>query len=433
MAVPSLLIKGGRVIDPSVPLDEVCDVLFADGRVRQVGQVTAGADRVFDAAGLIVAPGLIDIHVHFREPGDEEEETIASGSAAAVAGGFTSVACMPNTRPPLDNATAIEFVYRQAARANLCNVLPIGTITKDRAGESLAEMGQMVRAGAVAFSDDGAGVASAAVMYRAMQYVTMFDRPIIQHCEDPQLAGGGVMHSGTVSVRLGLPGIPSIAEELMVERDLRLAKETGARYHVAHISTGGAVHHVRRARHDGIRVTTEVCPHHLLLTDEACAGYDPNTKMNPPLRTQADVEACVRAVADHTIDCLVTDHAPHGTQEKELVFQTAPFGILGLETALPLFVRALVTPGVLDWPGLIERMTVAPARVLGLAKGTLREGADADVTVIDPKAEWTIDASRFFSKSRNCPFDGWTVTARVVATIVGGHIKYREGELLPST
>jgi dihydroorotase len=429
MPSPTTLIKNGRVIDPSQPLDKVCDVLLADGKIRQVGRVTTVADRVLDARGLIVAPGLIDMHVHLREPGDEEEETIASGSAAAVAGGFTSIACMPNTRPPLDDATAIEFVSQQAARAGLCHVFPIGAITKGRDGKELAEMGQMVRAGAVAFSDDGNGVASAATMLRAFQYITMFDRPVIQHCEDKDLSGSGVMHNGYVSVRLGLPGIPAMAEELMLQRDLRLAKETGARYHVAHVSVAGSVNLIRRAKHDGVRVTTEVCPHHLLLTDDACETYDTNFKMNPPLRTKDDVKACLDGVVDGTIDCLVSDHAPHATQKKELVFVAAPFGIVGLETALPLFVKALITPGLLDWPGLIERMTIRPARVLGLTKGTLREGADADITLIDPETEWTIDASKFRSKSRNSPFGGWKVKARAVATVVGGEIKYRDREM----
>ncbi len=424
MAPPTILIKNGRVIDPGQSLDQVCDVLLADGRVRQVGRVTAKAEQTIDAKGLIVSPGLIDIHVHLREPGDEEEETVASGSAAAVAGGFTSIACMANTRPPLDDATAIEFIYRQAARAGRCNVFPIGAITKGRAGKELAEMGQMVRAGAVGFSDDGSCVANSAVMLRAFQYIRMFDRPIIQHCEDRDLSAGGVMHAGYASVRLGLPGIPAMAEELILQRDLRLARETNARYHVAHVSAAGSVNLVRRAKHDGVRVTAEVCPHHLLLTDEACAAYDPNLKMNPPLRGRDDVRACLDGVVDGTIDCLVTDHAPHATQEKELTFNDAPFGIIGLETALPLYVKALIEPGLLDWPALIERMTTRPARVLGLTKGSLREGADADVTLIDPKAAWTIDVGSFHSKSRNCPFDGWQVTGRAVATIVGGEIKH---------
>jgi len=429
MSMPTTLIRNGRVIDPGQDLDRVCDVLLAEGKVAGVGKIDATADEVIDATGLIVCPGLIDMHVHLREPGDEEEETIASGSAAAVAGGFTSIACMPNTDPPLDKATAIEFVCRQAARAGLCNVFPIGAITKGREGSELAEMGQMVRAGAVAFSDDGRGVASAATMLRALQYITMFNRPLIQHCEDADLTGRGVMNNGAVSVRLGLPGMPAMAEELMLQRDIRLVREVGARYHAAHLSTAGAVKLVRRAKHDGIPVTAEVCPHHLLLTDEACATYDSNYKMNPPLRSRDDVRACLEGVVDGTIDCLVSDHAPHGIQEKELVFADAPFGIVGLETALPLFIKALVTPGLLDWPQLIRRMTVNPARVLGLPKGSLAVGADADVTLIDPDVVWTIDIANFRSKSSNSPFGGWEVRGRAVATIVGGQVKYRDGQV----
>jgi dihydroorotase len=406
-------------------LDKTADVLLADGKVRTVGAVTGMSDRVIDARGLIVCPGLIDIHVHLREPGNEDAETIASGSASAVAGGFTSIACMPNTNPPLDTEAAIEFVYRQAARANLCNVFPIGAVTKAREGKELAEMGQMVRAGAVGFSDDGCGVAEPAVMMRALQYVSMFDKPIIQHCEDPSLARGGVMNAGVTACKLGLPGIPASAEALMIQRDLTLAEDTGAAYHVAHISTAKSVELVRQAKARGVRVTTEVCPHHLLLTDVACDGYDTHFKMNPPLRSPADVEACIAGVVDGTIDCLVTDHAPHSAAGKELPFQDAPFGIIGMEVALPLFVKALVEPGHMSLPEMLAALTVKPARVLGLPKGTLREGADADVTLIDPEATWTIDVNRFVSRSRNCPFDGWSVMTRVVATFVGGELKFQ--------
>ncbi len=430
MASDTILIRGGRVIDPASQTDRTADVLLADGKVARIdASITAKAETTIDAAGMIVCPGLLDIHVHLREPGDEDEETIASGSAAAVAGGFTSVVCMPNTRPALDDEAAIEFVYRQAARVDLCNVYPLGAVTKGRQGVELAEMGQMVRAGAVGFSDDGVGVANTAVMLRALQYVRMFDRPIMQHCEDPAIAGG-VMNGGAVALRLGLPGIPSIAEDLMIQRDLTLVRLTQARYHVQHISTAGAVELVRQGKRCGLPVTTEVCPHHLLLTEEACSGYDTNFKMNPPLRARTDVDACLQGVVDGTIDCLVTDHAPHGQQEKEHEFLDAPFGIIGMETALPLFVKALIEPGLLDWPAMIERMTLRPAKVLKLAKGTLAIGADADVTVIDPDARWTIDAKQFHSLSRNCPFDGWEVRGRAAATIVGGSIKY---QLEPAT
>ncbi len=426
MHQPDILIRGGRIIDPACGRDAVGDVLLGGGKVLRVGQgLPAGSAEVIDAAGCIVCPGLIDIHVHLREPGDETEETIASGSAAAVAGGFTSVACMPNTRPALDDETGIEFVYQQAARGALCHVFPIGAVTKGREGRELAEIGQMVRAGAVGFSDDGRGVENTAVMFKALQYAAMFDKPVLQHCEEPQIAGGGVMNSGVTAVRLGLPGVSPIAEELMIQRDLTLVRELGARYHVCHISTARGVELVRRAKADGLPVTTEVCPHHLLLTEEACGTYDTHYKMSPPLRSRSDVEACLQGVVDGTIACLVTDHAPHGLQEKELEFLDAPFGIIGLECALPLYAKALIEPGLMDWPAMLERLTVRPARVLSLAKGTLSEGADADVTIIDPQARWTIDVRRFRSKSRNCPYDGWKVTGRAVMTIVGGRIRHR--------
>lgn len=421
----NLLIRNGRVIDPSQGMDKSADVLIENGRVAAIGNgLTAPNGKTIDATGQIVCPGLIDIHVHLREPGNEDAETIASGSAAAAAGGFTSIACMPNTQPALDNEAMVEFVFRQAARAGLCNVYPIGAITKRREGKELAEMGQMVRAGAVGFSDDGAGVADPAVMLRALQYAKMFDRPIIQHCEDASLAEGGAMNAGPTALRLGLPGIPAMAEEMMIQRDLLLAANTQARYHVAHISTAGAVQMVREGKRRKIQVTTEVCPHHLLLTDDCCDTYDTNYKMNPPLRSEADVEACIAGVADGTIDCLVTDHAPHDRARKELDFQNAPFGIVGLEVALGLFVKALVTPGHLDWPGLIARMTVNPARVLGLAKGTLGVGSDGDVTIIDPNRSWTVDPTEFRSLSRNCPYEGWELRGRAMQTVVGGRVVF---------
>jgi len=424
----TIIVRGGRVIDPAQEMDQCADVVLADGKVAAIGP-RAGAsaapgDEVIDAAGMIVAPGLIDMHVHLREPGGEEKETIASGTAAAAAGGFTAVACMPNTSPALDSDAEIEFVLRQAARAASTRVYPIGALTKNREGQQLAEIGMMAHAGAVAFSDDGDGIADAGVCLRAMQYVAMFDRLFIQHCEERSLAGRGCMNAGPTATRLGLPGLPAIAEEAMIERDVRLARQTGVRYHVAHVSTAGAVELVRRAKAAGGRVTAEVCPHHLLLTEEACVGYDPNTKMNPPLRTQADVDACVAGVRDGTIDCLVTDHAPHSHSEKELGFQEAPFGIIGLETALPLLIKALIEPNVIDWPALIAALSTRPAALLRVEGGSLRVGAPADVTVIDPQAEWTIDAERMLSRSRNTPFDGWRVRGRAAATIVGGPLRH---------
>lgn len=426
MASSSIRIKNGRIIDPSQDLDTQGDVLLVDGKVEQVGRVGGGADTVIDASGLIVCPGLIDIHVHFREPGGEEAETIASGSEAAVAGGFASVACMPNTEPPLDDATAIEFVCRQAARAHLCNVYPIGAITKGRQGKELAEMGQMVRAGAVAFSDDGSCVRDTGVMLRAMQYVSMFDKGLIQHCEDDALANGGVMNGGAVALRLGLPGISPVGEELAVQRDIVLARTAGCRYHVAHVSTGRAVALIRQAKRDGLGVTTEVCPHHLLLTDEACRTYDSRFKVSPPLRAQADVEACLQGVVDGTIDCLVTDHAPHRSEAKEVEFLYAPFGMVGLEASVGLFAKALIESKRIDWPAMLAMMTINPARAIGVAKGTLAVGADADVTLIDPARRWVVDSSTFRSRGRNCPFDGMAVVAKPVMTIVGGAVKYRD-------
>lgn len=425
----AILLRGGRLIDPSQQIDELADVLLVGGKVAALGRAAGrSADTVIDVGGKLVVPGLIDMHVHLREPGQEERETIETGTAAAAAGGFTAVACMPNTNPPLDSDSEIEFVLRQAARVGHTRVYPIGAITKGRQGRELAEIGLMIRAGAVAFSDDGDGVADAGVALKAMRYIGMFDKLYIEHCEDKSLAGGGCMHAGPTATRLGLPGIPAVAEDAMVERDILLARQCDARVHIAHISTAGSVAAVRRAKQAGGRVTTEVCPHHLLLTDEHCATYDTNFKMNPPLRSAADVAACIEGVRDGTIDCLVTDHAPHSRQHKESEFQDAPFGIIGLETALPLFVRALVEPRVLDWPGLIAAMSTRPARLLGVPGGTLAVGSAADVSVIDPEEEWVVDAERMRSKSRNTPFDGWRVRGRAVMTIVDGRVRYSLAE-----
>lgn len=426
----TLLIRNGTIVDPSQSLNARRDLLVVDGRVEKIAPSIASrpGEPYIDAEGCLVAPGLIDLHVHFREPGDEEEETISSGAASAVLGGFTTVCCMPNTRPPLDNEAQVEFVLRQAQRANLCNVHPVGAITKQREGRELAEIGRMVRSGAIAFSDDGVGVADASVMRKALQYVRMFDGLIMQHCEEPSLAGGS-MHAGLVSTRLGVGGIPAEAEQLMIARDLLLDRVIGCRYHVQHISTAHSVELVRRAKGDGLPVTAEVTPHHLLLTDEDVerSGYDTNYKMNPPLRTAGDVEACIRGVVDGTIDCLATDHAPHLAEEKELEFPAAPFGIIGLDCALPLYVKALVEPGHIGWPRLIELMSTAPARILRLDRGTLRPGAVADITIIDPDASWTIDVEQFASRSRNCPFHGLSVRARPTYTIVAGEVKWRLG------
>ena len=428
-----LVLTGGRVIDPASGLDDTRDVILENARVAAVSppgdtrsQQVSGDTRI-RCDGLIVCPGLIDPHVHLREPGREDKETIATGAAAAVAGGFTSICCMPNTEPTLDDDSMIEFVYTRAAKAGLAHVFPVGAVTKGRKGEELAEIGLMARAGAVAFSDDGVAVASAKVMSQALRYVAMTGRPIMQHCEDPQL-GGGAMNAGALATRLGLPGWPRVAEDLVIQRDLMLAGDQhfACKYHVQHLTTGRGVDLVREARRDLFgrqRVTAEVSPHHLLLTERDCAGYDPNFKMNPPLRTRADADALIAGVADGTITLLATDHAPHTREEKELEFAAAPYGIVGLESALALYALALIDSGTLDWPAMIAMLTRNPAELCSLeGKGTLAPGADADVTLIDPHHRWTIDAATFASKARNCPFDGWSVTGRALGTIVAGRL-----------
>jgi len=419
-----ILIQNGRVIDPASGFDEIANVSIAKGRIAKVGKAGGKAREVIDAAGKIVCPGLIDTHVHCREPGHEVEETIATAAAAAVAGGFTTICAMPNTHPPTDDESAVQYVLQRAAEANLARVLPIGCITKGREGKELAEMGMMLGAGAVAFSDDGDGVASTALMYRALQYAGMLKVTLMQHCQDPDLAGGD-LNSGTVAVRMGMGGIAAAGEELMLQRDLSLTERTAAYYHVLHVSAARSVELIRQARARGVRVTAEATPHHLLLTDAACAGYDSVYKVNPPLRSAADVEAVRAGVADGTIECLASDHAPHAAEEKELEFGLAPFGMISLECALALYAKALIDTGLLDWPGLIARMTINPARVIGRDLGRLAAGSRADVTIIDPGKRWTVRSQRFRSKSRNCPYDGWRMKGKCVCTIVGGQIKYR--------
>ncbi|HVX11844.1 MAG TPA: dihydroorotase [Pirellulales bacterium] len=421
----SILIKSGRVIDPSQQLDRVTNVLLRDGRVAAYDASDNGQDVTIDASGKIVAPGLIDMHVHLREPGREEDETIKTGTAAALAGGFTSIACIPNTEPPIDTQATVEFVRHQAALAGNCNVFVVACVSRNREGKELAEIGQLVEAGAVAFSDDGAPVYDAELLRRAYEYCLMFDKPILNHAEVLELTRGGVMHEGLVSLSLGLPGMPAAAEEVMTGRDIVLAEATGGRIHIMHISTAGSVELVRRARRRGVRVTTEVCPHHFTLTDEALRSFDSNCKMSPPLRAAKDVEACIHGLVDGTIDVICTDHAPHAAEKKMQELDRAPFGIVGLETALGLVGTQLVAPGHLTWAEAIEKMTINPARILGINKGTLAIGADADVTIIEPDREWIVDPTRFKSKSRNTPFGGRKLRGRADTVIVGGKVKHQ--------
>lgn len=431
-----LLIKNGRVIDPPNGLDKVCDILIIDGRIAEVGRVEKSTGKVINATGKLVTPGLIDIHVHFREPGDEEEETIASGSAAAVAGGFTSVVCMPNTRPPIENETDVEYIHRKGRKARKTHVYTMGAITKGREGVELAEMGFMAEAGAVGFTDDGRGLQNASVMLRALKYASMFGVVIAQHCQDDSIAGSGVMNSGYYSSILGLPGIDALAEEAMLWRDIQLLKKVSNsrfRYHTQHISTAGSVELIRAAKKQSLPVTCEVTAHHLLFDEKMCAEYDTNFKVNPPLRTQKDIDALRSAVAEGLVDALVSDHAPHLQSEKELEFLAAPFGIASLECALSLYVKALIEPGILDWPKLISLMTEKPAAIIGVDKGTLGKGRQGDVTIIDPDAEYTIDVNQFRSKSRNCPYNGWKVKGKVERTIVGGEIRFDAAEKMGGT
>ncbi len=424
-----LLIKNGHLIDPAEGQNSGMDVLIDDGKVAAwIGRnETAPADAVvFDASGCVVAPGFIDLHVHLREPGQEHKETIASGCAAAVAGGFTSVCPMPNTNPINDNAAITRYMIEQAEHAGLANVFPIGAITKESDGTELAEMGEMQAAGAVAVSDDGRPVPNAGIMRRAMEYAKDFDLPVVDHCEDKSLSSGGVMHEGRVSLLLGLKGMPALAEDLDVVRDLYLAKETGGHIHIAHISTKGAVEAVRRAKADGIRVTCEVAPHHFTLTDKAVEGYDTNTKMAPPLRSEDHREALLGAIADGTIDAIATDHAPHHADEKALEYDRAPFGITGLETGVGLSFIELVHTGLIDLVRLIELFSTNPAKIFRLAgRGTLRPGSSADVTILDPTLDWTYFNADSRSKSKNSPYDGRKFHGAAVATIVGGRIVYQ--------
>ena len=424
-----LLITNGHLIDPSENQNSGKGLLIENGRVAAwLGQNEKAPDdaEIFDASGLIVAPGFIDMHVHLREPGQEHKETIATGFAAALAGGWTSVCPMPNTQPINDNAAITRYMIEQAERADLANVFPIGAITKSSDGTELAEMGEMKAAGAVAVSDDGRPVPNAGIMRRAMQYARDFDLPVVDHCEDKSLSHGGVMHEGKVSLLLGLRGMPALAEEIDTVRDIILAKETGAQIHIAHTSTRGAIEAVRRAKNEGINVTCEVAPQHFTLTDRAVEGYDTNTKMSPPLRSDEHLEAILEAIKDGTIDAIATDHAPHHADEKALEYDRAPFGITGLETAVGLAFNELVHKGIIDLVRLVELCSTNPAKIFRLdGRGSLKPGSVADITLLDPNLVWKYSNSDSRSKSRNSPFDGWSFTGCAVAAFVGGRLAYQ--------
>jgi dihydroorotase len=426
MSVRPILIRGGRVLDPSRGTDEVADLLVADGKVQASGRGLGRPDDALlvDAAGKVVAPGLIDLHVHLREPGQEDVETVATGAMAAAAGGFSAVCAMPNTDPVTDNQAAVGFIVSQAQRAAKARVYPIGAISLGQKGVQLAEFGELVGAGAVAVSDDGKPVASSHLMRTALEYARTFGIPVADHCEDPSLAAGGAMHEGLVSTRLGLQGIPAAAEEIMVARDILLAELTGGHVHLCHMSTRGSVELIRRAKEKGLRVTAEACPHHFTLTHEACEGYNTNAKMNPPLREPEDREAIRQGLRDGTIDVICTDHAPHHYDAKEREFDDAPNGIIGLETALGLALTELVETGLLRLSDLVNRMSTMPARIFNLPGGSLAPGAPADVVVIDPAAAWEVRPVEFYSKSRNTPFGGRRLKGRADTTIVRGQLVF---------
>ncbi len=431
VGVTEVLIQGGRVLDPASGFDQTADVLIRDSVIARIGRVSPPAEiRRIDAEGCIVAPGLIDIHVHLREPDPRSTETIATGAAAALGGGFAAVCCMPNTHPPIDSASAVGYVNRRAALVGAARVFVVGAATLGRRGQQLAPIASMARAGAVAFSDDGDCVADAKLLSMVFGTVQATGRCFMQHCQDPSLAGGGQVNAGPMAQRLGLPGWPGEAEEIVIDRDIRLNRAIGCQYHAQHLSSGESVQIIRRARSEGQPVTTEVTPHHLLLTEDCCRNYDPQAKVNPPLRTARDIELLKEGVADGTITILATDHAPHPLDRKQLDFADAAFGIIGLECALPLYRAALIDDGVIDWPALLAMLTVNPARLVGIDSiglGSLATGGPADVTVIDPDLQWTIDPGEFSSMGRNCPFAGREVRGRAIATIVGGEVRMLRG------
>lgn len=427
-----ILIKNGHVIDPANGIDAVTDIFIENGVISEIGEdkdLTGVEMEIIDATGKIVAPGLVDMHVHLREPGQEYKEDIETGTRAAVCGGVTSVACMPNTDPVCDNAAVVSYIKQKAAEAGYANVFPIGAVSKGQEGKILAEMGEMAFAGAVAVSDDGHPVENSGLMRRAMEYSEMFDIVVISHCEDMAL-GEGDMNEGAVATAMGLRGISRAAEEVMAARDIIVAEAIGGRVHIAHISTKGSVELIRQAKRRGVRVTCETCPHYFALTEEACMGFDTNAKMNPPLRTAEDVAAIKEGLRDGTIDCIVTDHAPHHADEKDCEFALAKNGIVGLETSLGLGIKCLVNEGVLTMGELIEKMAVNPAHILGIAKGSLAVGQAADVIIFDPESSWTVDIKKLHSKGKNSPYDGFELYGKPEYVLVGGEIIINQYELM---
>ena len=427
----SVLVVNGNLLDPTENIAGVGHVAARDGVIAYIGadldkarEAAGPGAREFDASGLMVTPGLIDMHVHFRDPGNQAEETIESGSQAAVAGGFSSVVCMANTDPVVDTEADIIFARQKAERVNLANVYSVGAITIGRRGEELAEMAQMARGGAVAFSDDGAAVPTAGLLRQALSYAKMLGKPIIEHCEDKSLLGEGVMDEGFVSTRLGLKGIPDECEEVIVARDVAMARLTGGHIHIQHVSTANSVDIIRHAKKSGVRVTAEVTPHHLTLTSDEVVTYDPVFRVSPPLRSRADVDACRQGLRDGTLDVIATDHAPHLEENKELEFAQAPCGMIGLESAVGVLSNDLIVTGEFTWAELIPTLTVRPSEILKLGRGRLAVGMPADLTLLDPRRVWTVDRNAFRSRSRNCPFDKRTLTGRAIATIVNGSVKF---------
>jgi dihydroorotase len=423
-----LYIKGGHIVDPANGIDEIRDILIENGKIKTIAEkVREVSDcQVIDADGLVVTPGLIDMHTHLREPGREDKETIHTGTQAAVHGGFTSITAMPNTDPVNDNQAVTEYILRQATKEGSCHVFPVGAATKGLRGKELAEIGDLVKSGIVAITDDGNPIENAQIMRRALEYADMFNLPVISHCEDKILSGQGVMNEGFVSTSLGLAGIPRTAEEVMLIRDIMLAEMSGGKLHIAHVSTAGSVKFIREAKKQGVQVTSEVTPHHFTLIDEKVRSFDPNTKMNPPLRTAEDILAIREGLADGTIDVIATDHAPHTQAEKDLEFIDAPFGIVGLETAVPLILTNLVHKGVLKLIDAVAKLTSNPAKILGIDKGTLSPDADADLTILDLEKTARVDTGKFRSKGKNTPFAGMNLKGWPVMTIVAGKIVFSE-------